>query len=271
MSLSKQLAVTSATYHPYGREDVLDGAEGAGFKFVELVSARGAFEHVDLEMDDRAVRDFQAQLERHQLKLSALGASTGLMSAEGVARAKHSVDLARKLGVQIVVNSIAGPTSHDESIDLFMEHVDEAAEYAGKMGVILALELHGNHTGNGRQMLEVVRRINHPSVKINYDTANAVYHGGEWPYEDLELALPEVVNIHLKDKIGGKGVWQFPPIGKGEIDFRRVFDILDRGGYSGPMSIEIEFSEGGWPSVPEVHEAVKRARQNVLHLLELHW
>ena len=48
-------------------------------------------------------------------------------------------------------------------------------------------------------------------------------------------------------------------------------DILDRGGYSGPMSVEIEFSEGGWPSVHEVHEAVKTARQNVLRLLELHW
>ena len=116
--------------------------------------------------------------------------------------------------------------------------------------------------------MDLIRKVNHPNVKINYDTGNSLYFADTLPYEDLMVALPEVAHIHLKDKIGGKGVWNFPPIGTGEIDFRRILDSLSASSFSGPISVEIEFTDKGWPSLSEVDEAVIVAFRNLAPLLK---
>ena len=89
-------------------------------------------------------------------------------------------------------------------------------------------------------ILEVIKKINSPWIRINYDTGNVIFYGGVRPEEDVVAALPYLAHIHLKDKRGGKKVWDFPPIGMGEIDFPRIFEILLEQGYSGPISVEIE-------------------------------
>ena len=47
--------------------------------------------------------------------------------------------------------------------------------------------------------------------------------------------------MHLKDKRGGKGDWDFPAPGDGTIDFAGILGLLEAGGYDGPLSVEIEF------------------------------
>ena len=268
LQLSRPLAITSVTYHPFGLDEALAGIGGAGFTHVELVSIDGHCSHYPIDPDDDNAQSIQAALDRHGLTLSAIGAGTGLATARGIEQAKRAVELAPKLGINIIVNSIAGPAGHDEDLDGFYHHVGAALEHARLHDVIIALELHGNHTGNGRAMLNVISKINHPNLKINYDTANCMLHGGEWPYEDLQAVLPHVVNLHLKDKIGGKGVWNLPPIGLGEIDFERVFNMLDDGGYRGSMSIEIEFDDAGVPPLPQVNEAAALSYRNAMQLIE---
>ena len=267
MSLSKQLAITTVTYGPCTLDDALGSIRGAGYSRVEVVCVPGHCDHYEIDMDDAGVEALKARLNAHGLALSCLGAATGLATAGAVEQAKQSIELARKLGTNVVVHSIAGASGHDENLDDFFQHIGGALEKARQNGVIIALELHGNHTGNGRSMLEVIRRVDHPNLKINYDTANCMYHGGQWPYEDLEAALPEVVNIHLKDKIDGKGVWNFPPVGSGQVDFERVFRILDKGDYRGTMSIEIEFDERGFPPLTQIGEAAASSLHHVTGLL----
>ena len=53
--------------------------------------------------------------------------------------------------------------------------------------------------------------------------------------------VPYLSNVHLKDKRGGKGVWDFPEPGGGHVDFAAILAILRDGGYDGPASVEIEF------------------------------
>ena len=96
----------------------------------------------------------------------------------------------------------------------FLENIPEIANYAeaellsrGFSGDSWHFELR-----QAKRALDLIRKVNHPNVKINYDTGNSLYFADTSPYEVME-ALPEVAHIHLKDKIGGKGVWNFPPIG----------------------------------------------------------
>ncbi len=256
---------------PFTIGDALEGTSRAGYRYIDLTCSPGHCEHAPLGMDPAQFEAFQSNLERHNLKVSSLNAHTGLMSKEGIEQAKQTIDLAVKLGAEGVVNSIAGAHSHDEDLSQFMNHVGEAGDYARDHGVMIGIEVHGNYTGNGKDSLAVIREVNHPHVKIAYDTANCVYYGDTWPYEDLEMALPEIAFIHLKDKIGGKGVWNFPPVGSGDVDFKRVLKILDDGGYTGPLSIEMEFDDKGWPPLETVHEAVASTYRYLMPLLEAHW
>ena len=100
-------------------------------------------------------------------------------------------------------------------------------------------------------------------MKINYDTANVVYYSGDSAVEDIPKVAGEIVHVHLKDTTGGKGNWDFGAIGSGVVDFAEVLRILGAAGYTGPYSVELEFSGEPWPPLAEVNAAMKRSYEHL--------
>ena len=76
------------------------------------------------------------------------------------------------------------------------------------------------------------------------------------PEDDLPGSVDKVTHMHVKDQIGGAGVWNFPQVGTGEVDFPALFKVLDEAGFDGPCSIEIEFQGEPWPPLAEVDRAM---------------
>lgn len=262
------IAVNTVTYLPYSLDDALHGIGAAGFRYIELASIPGVCQHVPLDMDNTAIETLRRKLASAGLQLCSLSSHTDLTSKKGSHLAMQAINLASRLEAPIVNTAVGGPSNENEDESLFLENIPEVANYARQNRVVLALEIHGTLTSTGRKSMDLIRKVNHPNVKINYDTGNSLYFADTSPYEDLMEALPDVAHIHLKDKIGGKGVWNFPPIGTGEIDFRRILDLLSASNFSGPISIEIEFTDKGWPSLSEVDEAVVVAFRNLSRLLD---
>jgi sugar phosphate isomerase/epimerase len=151
------------------------------------------------------------------------------------------VDLAKWLGAA-VVNTGPGEVESPEGRDGFFTNIIEIAEYAAQAKVIVALETHGELMGSGRAAASVIEQIDSPWIRINYDTGNVIFYGGVSPKEDILAAIPFLEHIHLKDKRGGKKVWDFPPLGMGDVDFPGIFRALGEAGYEGPISVEIEVS-----------------------------
>ena len=57
-----------------------------------------------------------------------------------------------------------------------------------------------------KKFLELVNEINHPQIKINYDTGNSASLGYDF-YKEFETYGHLVTNIHIKDrKLKGKSV-----------------------------------------------------------------
>jgi len=52
--------------------------------------------------------------------------------------------------------------------------------------------------------------------------------------------------VHLKDIVRGKTSSEhvLPRLGQGEVDFRKVFDVLHGVGFYGPFSFEVETFHG---------------------------
>ena len=69
----------------------------------------------------------------------------------------------------------------------------------------------------------------------------------------LPGSADKVTHMHVKDQIGGVGVWNFPQVGTGEVDFAALFKTLDEAGFNGPCSVEIEFTGEPWPPLDEVN------------------
>ena len=107
------------------------------------------------------------------------------------------------------------------------------------------------------RMSDIIGRVDSKSVRMNYDTANAIFYGGVDLKEDISCAMDDIAYMHLKDKAGAQKEWNFPALGEGDIDFPMVFDLLDRADNTCPFSVEIEFTQSGPKDLGEVNEAVK--------------
>jgi sugar phosphate isomerase/epimerase len=97
-------------------------------------------------------------------------------------------------------------------------------------------------------------------IGFNYDPGNVVYYTGAKPEDDLRLGLGRIGHVHLKDKRGGKGVLDFPVLGEGELDLASLLRDLAGSGFSGPVSMEIEFTDYEYPPWGECVHAARRGK-----------
>jgi len=116
-----------------------------------------------------------------------------------------------------------------------------AGDVAGRHGVTIVLETHPDLVTNAAVALQTMQGVNHPHVRINFDTANVYfYNRGMDAVGELRTLLPFVSSLHLKDTDGGFEHWCFPALGRGIVNFREIFQLLDEAGFAGPCTLEIE-------------------------------
>jgi len=257
------LAGHTNSYHTYSLDQALDGISKAGFRYVELSAVRGWTEHVPLEATDHQIAAILAQLGARGLRASALSGHSDLTTPEGLVDGKKAVDLCPPLGVNLMVTAVGGHAGKEENKSAFLHHIFDMADYAARRNVFLALEVHGDIMASGAISIPLMQEINRANVRIAYDTANCVFYGGVQAVDDIRAVVPYLSHIHLKDTRGGKGVWDFPAVGEGKVDFARILNILEAEGYANPLSVEIEFSGEPWPPVEEVHRAMKVSYDNL--------
>jgi sugar phosphate isomerase/epimerase len=173
--------------------------------------------------------------------------------------AYSALDLCERMGIPILNTAVGGPEEAKEDEGAFLRNIDGLADYAAERDVTITLEIHGELTATGRKARELLEKVNRPNVRINYDTANCEYFGDVRAEADLPDALPWVALSHLKDKIGGHRVWNFPALGGGHVDFAKLQRMFRRSRYAGPFSVEVEFKGHPWPPLPAVNRAMAKS------------
>lgn len=120
-----------------------------------------------------------------------------------------------------------------------------AGELAARRGVTIALETHPDLGTNAEVHLETMKRVNHPNVRVNFDTGNITYYNpGADVVAELTKIADYVATVELKDHGGKAGDWDFPALGRGKIDFPGVLAVLKAHRFSGPITIEVEGIRG---------------------------
>jgi L-ribulose-5-phosphate 3-epimerase len=262
-------------YGPAGVRAAVENIRAAGIDHLELALRAHDFGGLVIpesavvteKADDATAGAFVELLGRHGVKVS--GCNVGgadIRTVEGVELTERRIRFARKwFGVEVVVSGAGQPVNPAER-KLVIEHLRRIGTTAGDLGVTIALETHKGPTQNAAAMLDLMTDLDHPSIRLNFDTGNiAYYNAGLDPADELEAVKGLVRNVHVKDNRGGFEDWYFPAVGDGgAVDFRRIRSILDGVGYTGAYTIEIE----GIGGEPEPGPAVRqeRVKRSVEHL-----
>src|SRR4051794_3211746 len=261
LEMADRLAASTNTYHSYSLDEALDGISRAGFRSVELTSVPGWTEHVSRNADDAEIQRVKDLLAQYGLTAVSLSGHSDLVSDDGVAEFPKALDISRKLGNTRITTSTGGhaDTSGGSLADqraAFLEGVGPLADEAAQDSIDICLETHGGLLATGEISKALIADIGRPNIGINYDPGNVIHYGGVRPETDLPRSVDKVTHMHVKDQIGGVGVWNFPQVGTGEVDFLALFKVLDEAGFDGPCSIEIEFQGEPWPPLAEVDRAM---------------
>ena len=266
MTLPNRLGAHTGSYEPYTLEEALAGISAAGYRYVELAAIHGFVEHVPLDADAATINKILRMLNIFDLIPISLSSHSDLTTVEGVTHGLQGIDLCYRLGIAVMNTAVGGPVNEDEDENEFLSHIESFADYAAERNVVIGIEIHGKLTGTALKTRHLIEKIGHENVRINYDTSNSEYFEGVVVYDDLPNAFPYVVHCHLKDCVGGIGVWDFPAVGAGHIDFERVLSSCHENDFHGPFSVEIEFQGKPWPSLETVNPAMLQSRKHLVDL-----
>jgi D-psicose/D-tagatose/L-ribulose 3-epimerase len=225
------------------------------------------FDGVEIPIFDREV-DKYAELGRRldelgleRLAVSARGGDDNPISddpavrAEAVAATKANVDSAAALGAPLLCGPLgaplavflgAPPTAEERA--RAVAYLQEVAPYAQERGVTIALEYLSRFemylTNTAADLAALVREVDHPSVRMMYDTFHAHIEEKD-PRAALQDCKDVLVHVHLSESDRSTP-------GTGQVDWETTFAAIQEIGYDGWVVIEA-FGD----SLPELAGATK--------------
>lgn len=126
------------------------------------------------------------------------------------------------------------PDGHTEkdAYDWVIPSLNECVEYAGRKGIVLAIENHGGFPTTSRQVIKIIQEIDSPWFGANLDTGN---FSQDW-YRQMAEVIPYTVVVQLKVKLsstveGGRPI---------ATDAERIIKMLKDEGYRRYVSLEYE-------------------------------
>jgi len=275
--MDRIVSVSTMAYDGYPLETALDELAALGVRHVEPASVDKVFQHlVEADFCDARAAWLADQLAGRQLACLSLSAHMDLSQTDSIERFTRRLEFARAIGARIV-NSIAGPRSGHEG---FRRNVPTIGRRAADLGLTVALENHGDLVDREGQILQVIREIGMPAVRVNYDTGNAWYYakGGLDPVRELEQVAPVVAHVHLKSPRIDDGLLRWVALGEGILDLPGAARVLRAKLPGVPVSYELsprqrsrDF-EPRWraPEVPplaELRETIRRSLEALERVL----
>ncbi len=264
--MQRIIAVNSNCYHGYSIEDAISGIQAAGFRYIELTATKGWTEHVFPDQSFQRLLEVQDKLKAANLTPFAMSGHTNLMDTARIGDFVNNIRLAHFYGAKYIVSSIGEAHLEDKAVasnEVVAGHIRDLVPYLEEYDMLLVLEIHGDH-GTGAILADIVDKVGSSRVRINYDTANAIFYGDVDVEKDFAGCLDKIAYVHLKEKAGGRQEWDFPTLGKGYVPFPALFRQLEDAGNGSPFSIEIEFTQAGPKDLDEINVAVKEAAEYLI-------
>jgi len=234
--------------------------------------ARIGFDTVDIFPEPMTIDEAETNLIKNICRKNNLPIASVVVVAFGlvdfnepvrryhVGRVKKTVDLANEfeadnvllvLGEYIWQKEVIPPEAQWQ---WGVEHVKEIGEYAGKLGLEIALELEPfrlSLLNTVPKMVKFIDDVDLPNVKANIDISHLVL--ADSSPTDLKLLKGKATHVHISD-CDGRIHGDLPP-GRGIVKFVPYLQAIKELGFEGTISLELEYSPDPAKIVEWVEEA----------------
>ena len=122
-----------------------------------------------------------------------------------------------------------------------VEQVQKLAEHASDLGLEIAIELEPfqlSIVNNMGRLTKFLDEVNRPEVRANVDISHLALAGDS--AEQIQQLASRIAHVHLSDCDGNRH-GDLPP-GRGSVDFPPYLKALSDAGFTGTVSIELEYS-----------------------------
>jgi sugar phosphate isomerase/epimerase len=177
--------------------------------------------------------------------------TTDLKSAADPA-AIPTFETARKLGIRFLK---PGYWTYSKERTVLQTQVEVRQNFQGLLklalqhGITLGLHNHsGAYVGTALWAYrDLLQDVDPRWAGYYFDPGHATIEGGLYVWRiSLELVLPRLKMVAMKDayweKVNGKWRPKWVPLGEGMVDWPEVFRSFAKGGFSGPLSLHVEYT-----------------------------
>ncbi len=148
---------------------------------------------------------------------------------------KHSVDLAKEYGINIVVTHLSSGENCPPVTDAGLKNFDELVNYAAKKNIILAVE-NQRKLGNIAMIFELYGKDSNVAFCWDVGHEKCFAHGREY----MPLFGDRCITTHIHDNFMRYNVDEHLIPFDGCIDFKRTAELLNMYNYDGTLMLEID-------------------------------
>ena len=219
-----------------------------GISFLEL---RSILKINVLDLTDFQIREFKSLLDRHGIRLSAIGSPIGKVPidqpfAPHLKRFARAIELCQVFGtpnIRIFSYYLPEGGEWDNWRRDVLDRMWDKLKLAEKAGVSLLHENeHRIYGDDPERVLDLMETVDHASFRAVYDAANYVFCGYD-PWNGWQLTKDWTAHFHIKD--WKKGESHGRPAGEGEGRLPEVVADAVTREYNGFATLEPHLLGGG--------------------------
>jgi len=235
------IGCSSHSFRCFAIDQFVEATSAAGLDAIELVLRPHPWQVEDFSLpDQREIARWQASLDRHKIRIAAVNITSGdPTDSKVIALCMAKLSIAQRLGATVVIAPAGEPRNSAQRRELF-DHLHRLADAAGEREMTLALDTVAGLCEDARSMIKTCGELDHPAVKICFDTGRYLTLGGDVSGEIALLrTVGHVAVVRLTDTAGVPGAAHFPSLGSGGcVDFARTLEILRGANFTGPCLID---------------------------------
>lgn len=240
------ISISSGAYIGHPLHVAFDEVAKIGGTHLELIFIHGFSNPFEESFFcDESAKEVRKLYSDSGLKCGAFAAHMNLSTPEAIPQFIARMDFAKAIGAHFMI-TYAAPMDREvefyKNMELFVRHAEE-------IDMVIAFENPGDGKRNiidaARSGAKVIERLGSDYVKFNYDFGNLMTHFREdvLPEEDFLHVLDNTVHLHVKESKRIESGWSFPAVGKGDIDFKCVFQELKDRGIALPFCLEVPVTQ----------------------------
>lgn len=251
MPIHPRVICSTISFRHQPLPEALEVIHHLGFSGIDLGALPGVCEHVGPHLAPYEVENVRESLARQQLAVASINADLGDVNrVTDKPTRRHQrqqlerlVRLCQAVGSPALVLPNGSPGSEplrglDHDLDTAAQTLTWAADQVQAGGIDLWVE--AQHSGRVCWSLDravaLMARLEGTGIGVVMDFSHVVASGDD-PLNFVDALGARVRHVHVRDAVPGD---IHLSVGRGDVDFRAGIKALERSGYSGAYSLELE-------------------------------